>query len=184
MSIEKLTIRESLPSDLMDVMEIEREAFGSEEEAQLVSDLLVDESAKPVISLLAFIKEEAVGHILFTRSTIIGHENLALTHILAPLAIKPEFQSMGIGGKLIQEGFRLLAQLNVSLLFVLGHPEYYPKFGFIPDAESLGFPPTYPILKENADAWMIKSLKDDVMIKHKGKIICADAMNKPEYWRE
>jgi len=184
MSIEKLTIRESLPSDLMDVMEVEKEAFGSEEEAQLVSDLLVDESAKPVISLLAFEDGEAVGHILFTRSTITGYENSVLSHILAPLAVKPKFQSRGIGGKLIHEGIRLLAQLNVNLVFVLGHPEYYPKFGFIPDAESLGYSPPYPIPIDDADAWMVKPLKNEDLIKFQGEVICADAMNKPEYWRE
>lgn len=182
--MDNLTIRKSLQSDLKDVMKVEEEAFASEEEAQLVGDLLVDESAKPLISLLAFVEEEAVGHILFTRSTIVGHENSVLTHILAPLAVKPDFQSRGIGSKLIHEGFKQLTQLNTALVFVLGHPEYYPKFGFLCNAESMGYPPTYPIPKENANAWMVKYLTNGAKNKFTGKVICADAMNKSEYWRE
>lgn len=184
MELNNLEIHQSKRSDLEYVLEVERQAFQSEEESQLVYDLLLDKSAVPLISLLAFVKDEAVGHILFTRSTISGQEESVLSYILAPLAVKPQFQSKGVGGALIHEGIHLLTQLNTQLVFVLGHKEYYPKFGFLPDAESLGFPAPYPIPKEDADAWMVKPLTEHSLDNYKGKVNCADAMNKPEYWRE
>jgi putative acetyltransferase len=184
MSLEDLIIRESMDSDLMDILEVEKQAFGTIEEAQLVNDLLHDESANPVLSLLAFAGEASVGHILFTRSIITGNEDSVLTHILAPLAVKPEYQSKGIGRKLVEEGLILLNQMGTKLVFVLGYPEYYSKFGFIPNAEKLGFIPPYPILAENSDAWMVKPLTDYALSKFQGKVVCAGTMDKPEYWRE
>jgi len=51
---------------------------------------------------------------------------------LAPVAVRPEFQKQGIGGELIREGLKVCLQLGYDSVIVLGHPEYYPKFGFEP----------------------------------------------------
>ncbi|MEZ5335827.1 MAG: GNAT family N-acetyltransferase [Methanolobus sp.] len=69
---EDIHIREAKESDFDDVMRVEKEAFGYEKEAILVSELLEDKSAAPVLSLLAFKNNEAVGHILFTKATLNG----------------------------------------------------------------------------------------------------------------
>jgi putative acetyltransferase len=71
----------------------------------------------------------------------------------------------------------------VDLVFVLGNPEYYPSFGFKP-AGNLGFDEPYPIPEKNADAWMVQALRPGAIGTIGGKIICADKLNKPEYWRE
>ncbi|MGB7272968.1 MAG: N-acetyltransferase, partial [Geitlerinemataceae cyanobacterium] len=136
-------IREALDSDLSDVLSIERAAFGKNEEAELVKDLLEDPSAKPVLSLLAFKDDRAVGHILFTTARLMNSKNTASIVILAPLAIIPDAQKQGIGGKLIKKGLQLLSRSGVDLVFVLGHPEYYPRHGFKP-ASCLGFEAPYP----------------------------------------
>jgi putative acetyltransferase len=178
-----LEIRKATESDLDDVLRVETESFGYDKEAKLVNGLLRDASAMPLLSLLAVDDEEAVGHILFTRARLTGTEDTASAVILAPLAIVPDAQGKGIGGKLIKEGLRLLSETGVDLVFVLGHPEYYPRHGFRP-AGALGFEAPYPIPDENADAWMVQELRPGVIGSISGKVVCADALNRPEHWRE
>jgi len=176
-------IREAVKTDLNDVLQIERLAFGYEKEADLVRELLHDPSAKPVLSLLAFQKDRAVGHILFTKAQLSGSQDSASIVILAPLATVPDAQKQGIGGKLIEQGLELLSTSGVDLVFVLGHPEYYPRYGFKP-AGNLGFEAPYPIPDVHANAWMVQALRSGVIGSVSGKVICADALNKPEHWRE
>jgi putative acetyltransferase len=180
---KKMQIREAVETDLNDVLSIERLAFGYEKEAELVRELLHDPSAKPLLSLLALKKGRAVGHILFTSAHLSDSKDAASIVILAPLAIVPDFQKQGIGGKLIEHGLALLSKSGVDLVFVLGHPEYYPRYGFTP-AGQIGFEAAYPIPDEHAGAWMVQALRSGVMGTVSGKVICADALNKPEHWRE
>ena len=180
---KNMLIREALATDLNDVLSIERLAFGHDKEAELVRDLLRDPSAKPALSLLAFRKDQAVGHILFTTARLSDTKDTAPIAILAPLAIVPDAQKQGIGGKLIEQGLKLLSKSGVGLVFVLGHPEYYPRYGFKP-AGRLGFEAPYPIPDEHADAWMVQALRTGLIGTPRGKVVCADALNKPEHWRE
>lgn len=98
-------IRETAAADFDMIMEVEKQAFGYDKEARLVAQLLNDETAKPFVSLLAFDKEEAIGHILFTRVYFSDKEVSPMMHILAPLAVKPVYQRRGIGGMLIKKGY-------------------------------------------------------------------------------
>lgn len=176
-----MDIREALDSDLNDVLFVEREAFGQNNEAELVRKLLEAPTAKPLLSLLAFKSDRPVGHILFTKVRLTNSSQKAA--ILAPLAVVPDCQKQGIGGKLIQEGLQLLSKSAVELVFVLGYPEYYSRHGFQP-AGCLGFEAPYPIPEEQADAWMVRALSPGVIGSVHGKVICSDVLNKPEYWRE
>lgn len=184
MTTDGIQIREASESELNYVLTIEKEAFGSEEEAFLVSELLEDKSAEPILSLLAFKDNEAVGHILFTRATIDGYRPSPMIYILAPLAVKPDYQRQGIGGMLIKEGLNKLKKRGAEIVFVLGHESYYPIFGFKKDAGSMGFAAPFQIPEENADAWMVYPLIPDSFDKFKGRVVCADALNKQEYWIE
>lgn len=167
-----------------EIYSVETLAFGNEKEAILTKELLLDDTAKPDLSLLAYHNDKAVGHILFTRAYINEICEQPLFHILAPLAIIPEYQKQGLGGLLIREGIEKLKLLGSEMLLVLGHIEYYPKHGFITDAEKLGYVPPYPIPKEFADAWMVQPLSSDNLTIKKGKVICANALDKEEHWRE
>jgi len=178
-----MEIRKATDSDLQDVLRIEREAFGYDKEADLVADMLGDPSAKPYLSLLAFAEKKAVGHILFTPCHLINTQDKVTISILAPLAIVPEAQNQGVGGKLIKEGLDLLSKSGVDLVFVLGHPGYYPRYGFEP-AGRLGLEAPYPIPEKNAGAWMVQALKPGLLGKVSGTLICCDMLRKPEHWRE
>ena len=173
----KIQIREAMKADLNDVLLVERLAFGYDKEAELVRDLLYDSSAKPLYSLLAFNTGKAVGHILFTSARLEGTQNGA------SIAVLPEFQKQGVGGKLIESGLQHLTNAGVDLVFVLGHPGYYPRYGFKP-AGGQGFEAPYPIPEEHANAWMVQELRQGVIGSVSGKVKCADMLNKPEHWRE
>lgn len=178
-------IRASRKTDFNDILLVQSQAFGHNKEAQLTADLLHDNTAEPVLSLLAFDQQKAIGHILFTRVYInTMTTNQPLMHILAPLAIIPEYQKQGIGGALIQEGLNKLSQMGSELVFVLGHMEYYPKWGFIPDAKKMGYSAPYPIPDEFANAWMVQPLNAKEFTVEKAQVVCANTLNKPEHWRE
>ena len=176
-------IRETKDADLKDILFVKRKAFSSDKEAELTRAMLADPSAKPLLSLIAFVENQPAGHILFTKGQLANAEGRVEVSFLAPLAVVPRFQKQGIGGSLIKKGLELLSKSGVDLVFVVGHPEYYPRYGFAP-ASKLGFEPTYPIPEEVADAWMVQELRPGVIGSFSGKVICCDALNKPEHWRE
>jgi putative acetyltransferase len=177
-----LIIRETTVDDLNEILIVEREAFNSDKEANLTKEMLNDPSAEPLISLIAISKNQAVGHILFTTAHLSNNPKVSIS-ILAPLAIIPDFQKQGIGSKLIKKGLEILSKSDFDLVFVLGHPKYYPKFGFTA-ARKFGFEAPYPIPEEDADAWMVQALQPNIIGKVSGKVVCCDALNKPEHWRE
>ncbi|MDM8536010.1 N-acetyltransferase [Desulfobacterales bacterium HSG17] len=178
-----MRIREASDLDLNDVLLVEREAFGYDKESNLVNDLLSDQSARPLHSLLAFNAGRAVGHVLFTSAYLGDTQKSVSISLLAPLAVIPDFQKQGVGGKLIEHGLKLLTNSGVDLVFVLGHPDYYPRYGFKP-AGVQGFEAPYPIPEKHANAWMVQELHPGVIDSISGKIKCADMLNKPEHWRE
>lgn len=179
-----MLIRETQDSDLNDILFVERTAFVDDDTIEeLVRNLLQDPSAQPAVSLLAFLQDRPVGHILFTAAHLLRTEVPATIALLGPLAVVPDVQKQGIGGKLIEKGLQMLTEKGVELVFVLGHPDYYPRHGFQP-AGRLGFEAPYPILEKNAGAWMVQALKEGVIDAVSGMVMCADAFKRPEYWRE
>jgi putative acetyltransferase len=176
-------IRPAVDTDLDAVLSVERLAFGYDKEAELVRDLLDDPSARPVLSLLAFKQDRAVGHILFTAARLAGATDPVPLALLAPLAVVPDAQKQGIGGQLIEHGLKLLSGAGTGLVFVLGHAAYYPRFGFRP-AGPCGFEAPYPIPDEHAEAWMVQALVPGLLGRLRGRVVCADALQRPEHWRE
>ena len=185
-----MRIEEASVADLEDVLSVERAAFGQDDEAELVCALLADPSAEPRLSLLARVDDRPVGHVLFTAARIADSVGPVLDPsrpvsivILAPLAVVPDAQRQGVGGRLIERGIHLLGHRGVGLVFVAGHPDYYPRHGFEP-ATPHGFSPPFPMPPEHEDAWMVRALREGLMGSLRGRVVCADAMNRPEYWRE
>ncbi|MCL4696850.1 MAG: N-acetyltransferase [Burkholderiaceae bacterium] len=176
-----MRIVEASATDSDAVLSIERAAFARDDEAALVADLLRDPTAQPSLSLLAFLEDKPVGHVLFTRVVLAGASHPAPAAILAPLAVVPEYQRRGVGRALIEQGASLLAASGVQLLFVLGDPAYYARSGFVPAVPS-GLRAPYPIVPE--EAWRVRALAADVLGSVSGVVACAESLAKPEYWRE
>jgi putative acetyltransferase len=107
---------------------INEAAFGRPDEADLVDKLRTDGNA--LVSLVAEADAGIVGHILFSRMWIKTLTGLVSAVALAPVAVLPEHQRRGIGGRLIRYGLELLRGRGERIVIVLGHPDYYPRFGF------------------------------------------------------
>ena len=178
----RMYIRETKDADLNDILFVEHEAFSSDREAKLVKELLADPTAKPVVSLMAFIEVQPAGHILFSKARLLESSREVVVSFLAPLAVAPKFQRSGVWGRLVKEGVERLSKLGVDLVFVVGHSGYYPRHGFA-QADKLGFETPFPIPKEHADAWMVCALHRGLIGSVSGKVVCCNTLNKPKLWQ-
>ena len=127
--------------------------------------------------------DKLVGHVLYTKASITQTRESVSARILAPLAVLPDYQSTGVGGRLIKEGLKQLTEAGVEIVFVLGHPDYYPRSGFVP-AGVLGYEAPYRIPEKYAGAWMVQELGSGVIGRVKGKVQCSEVLDRPEHWRE
>jgi putative acetyltransferase len=123
-------VRAETTEDYLAVRQVNELAFGRPDEALLVDKLRA--VADPQISLVAIKDEQVVGHIFFSPVSIEITDAASLVLALGPLAILPEYQKQGLGSQLVQAGFRDCRRIGCNVVVVLGHPEYYPRFGFIP----------------------------------------------------
>jgi predicted N-acetyltransferase YhbS len=124
-----MKIRPETPFDHKAVYELHKLAFGQDEESQLVDHIRNDKSYVPILSLVAEKDNKLVGHIMFSRARI-KSERFYDTLALAPMAVLPEFQKQGIGSALVQVGLDIAEVSGFESVFVLGHKEFYPRFGF------------------------------------------------------
>lgn len=147
-----MTVRDERPPDRDAVRRVLTTAFETPEEAGLVDALRAD--ADPLVSLVAEDGGDVVGHVMFSPVTLPGHPDLRLMG-LAPLAVVPARQRGGVGSALTRAGLERCRDLGVGAVVVLGHPGYYPRFGFTrADAFGIGCPFEAP-----ADAWMLLELE-------------------------
>lgn len=126
-----LTIRPETPSDHSSVRTVNEHAFERTAEADLVD--VLRETAETYLSLVADDEGEVVGHIFFSPVSVesISGDKATLFG-LAPMAVLPTRQRQGIGAALVQKGLEASKALGCSAVVVLGHPDYYPRFGFKP----------------------------------------------------
>jgi len=181
-----LKVRKSSALDGTEIEKIHIKTFGKEKGSEivdLVNGLFNDKTARPLLSLVAVEGDQLIGHILFTKATFTQTTEPVSARILAPLAVLPDTQRKGVGGQLIEKGLIRLMETGVELVFVLGHPDYYPHYGFIP-AGDIGYEAPYPIPEEYAGAWMVQELSAGVVGRVIGKVRCSDALDQPEHWRE
>jgi predicted N-acetyltransferase YhbS len=146
------SVRPEAPEDFAAIREIHLSAFApSQVEADLVEALRASHAHVPELCLAALDDGVVVGHIAFSRGRVDGGPEVLA---LAPMAVAPERQREGAGGSLIREALRRAAETGFGLVVVVGHPAYYPRFGFEP-AEPLGLRAPFAIAPE---AWMVHRL--------------------------
>jgi len=124
-----ITIRAERPEDASRVRHVNELAFGRPAEADLVERLR--RACADSLSLVAE-DDAVVGHILFTPVVVESARQRILGMGLAPVAVHPGRQRQGIGSQLVRRGLNMLRERGCPFVVVVGHPEYYPRFGFEP----------------------------------------------------
>jgi putative acetyltransferase len=160
---QPVEIREELPQDIPAINSINEAAFGRPHEAQLVDEL---RACKAVIcSLVALHEGRPVGHVLFTP-VFLHRQSGPITVIagLGPVAVLPRFQKMRIGSALIEAGIDVCRRARYALVIVLGHPAYYPRFGF-QTAAKFDITCAYNVPE---DAFMALGLEDGALYRLSG----------------
>lgn len=128
--MSQIIIKSESDQDFKSIYQIHFEAFRQENEAKLINDLRKTSKFDSRLSLVAFVNDESVGHILFYPLTLKTYNDSIPTLGLVPLAVKPEFQKKGVGTKLVNEGLSIAEKLGFKSVFVAGDPNYYGRFGF------------------------------------------------------
>lgn len=155
---------ETLP-DYKVIAEVNTLAFGQQNEAKLVEEIRRSDRYISELSLVAEVENVVVGHILFSYIDLVGEETLQVLG-LAPLAVHPQFQRQGIGSSLIKAGLEIAEAKKEAIVIVLGHPEFYTRFGFQPSVVYEIESP-FPVPE---DVFMVKPLQS-YQKKYKGKVV-------------
>jgi len=121
-----IEIRDEIPEDAPAIRDVNIRAFEQDEESNIVDALRSNEAV--LLSLVATLKGQVVGHILYSPISVSDVAGAAL----GPMSVLPEYQRQGIGGKLIEAGNQKLKDRGCPFVIVLGHANYYPRFGFRP----------------------------------------------------
>jgi putative acetyltransferase len=155
-------VRPEQPADTPAVHQVNAQAFGRPAEAVLVDTLRAN--GKVLVSLVAVLDEQVVGHILFSPVTITSAIGSLPAVGLAPMAVVPARQRQGIGTLLVQRGLDACRHAGCACAVVLGHPHYYPRFGFVP-AQRYGIESEYAV---PSDVFMVIELQAGALRGHAG----------------
>ena len=170
-----ILIRPESPADAVGIYEVNRRAFdGSETEAGLVEALRGSEDFIPELSLVAEENSEIIGHILFSRIHIETEDSRIPALSLAPMSVLPENQNRGTGSALVRRGLEECARLGHRIVIVLGHPNFYPRFGFSARmAMDLRCPYDAP-----GEAWMAIEIVPGALDDVKGTVVYPPAFQE------
>jgi putative acetyltransferase len=166
-----MEIRAEKPEDVSAIRQVNIAAFDRENEADLVDRL---RGVASTVSFVAVEAEQVLGHIFYSPVEILqsgrsaSAEGIDPLFILglAPVAVLPERQRQGIGALLIQHSLAECARLGCQAVVVLGHPEYYPRFGFVPASEK-GLRCEYDVPDE---AFMVQVLASGALDERSGVV--------------
>ena len=135
-----IKIRLETAADIDEIHRIEAAAFQGEPHADLVDRLRAEDAL--LLSHVAELDGVIVGHAAYTLLTITDDAIIHQCPGLGPIAVDPPYQGCGIGSALVRAGIRAMRDIGYGLLFLVGSPRYYPRFGFQP-AQPFGFSSDY-----------------------------------------
>lgn len=158
-----MQVRSAEAADMAAIRKIHDAAFGGPGEGKLVADLTAE--GLDAISLVAIKDTKIVGHVLFSPLLVEVNEKPIRALALAPIGIAPAYQKQGIGTALTEAGLAAARQDGWDAVIVLGHPSYYPRFGFRADLAA-GFRAPF-----KGPAFMALELRPGVLSGRKGRII-------------
>ncbi len=159
-----IVIRPEAPEDVDSIHYVNKQAFGQENESELIKK--IRNRGALIISLVAIQDGEIVGHIAFSPAVIESGISNFEAIALAPMAVLPACQRKGIGLQLVQAGLEECRRLGYEIVVVLGHPEYYPCFGFAL-ARPKGIECEFEVPDE---AWMVLELREGALVGRRGMV--------------
>lgn len=138
--MDPISIRPETAEDHSAIGELVQAAFAAvpesdQQEAELVARLRRSPAYVPELALVAESAQTVVGHILLTRVHLVESDHRQEVLALAPVSVAPAWQRQGIGAALIQEAHRRAIDMGFQASVLIGHPQYYPRFGYLPAAE-------------------------------------------------
>lgn len=152
-----LAIRDELPADAVAVRAINTAAFGRAAEAGLVEALRA--AGRVTLSLVAVDDGGPVGHLLLSPARVVGDKGRFAALALGPMAVRPDRQRRGVGSRLVAESLARAAEAGHAAVFVLGHPEFYPRLGFrLADERGIACEFSAP-----PEAFMVAELREGVL---------------------
>jgi putative acetyltransferase len=167
-----MIIRVEKPEDQIGIRHINTEAFDTDTEANLIDALR--KRGIPFISLVAEENGKLVGHILFSPVTL-EDDNCSISMAgLGPMAVPPPFQRKEIGSMLVREGLTHCKEAGYAAVCVLGHPDYYPRFGFVPSV-NYGIKSEFDV---PAEVFMVKELREGALADCNGIVKYHDLFNQ------
>jgi putative acetyltransferase len=152
-----------------------KDAFGRDTEARIVDSLRVIDAFLPELALVALQNNVVVGHIMITRLTFVGDGgDMIATSLLAPLAVAPAHQNRGIGSALTRAALERARHSGFESMILVGHPTYYPRFGFKPASTwMIRYPTQIP-----DDVFMAIELAPDALANASGIVILPPAFDE------
>ncbi len=168
----ELTIRQEGVGDYASIDEVHDRAFGGRDEGEIVRLLRKTARFIPELSLVADWEGRVIGHILFYPIEIRGGNPPRETLALAPMAVLPEHQRRGVGSRMVWDGLEAARRLGYGSVIVLGHPAYYPRFGFRP-ASIWGIRPPFEAPDE---AFMALELAEGGLSGSAGTVVYPEAL--------
>jgi putative acetyltransferase len=169
-----MEIRPETASDYAAIADLLAQAFGQTDEAILVDRIRRSPEYLPQLTLVAEVDGAIGGHILVSQVRLVG-ENSRPILALAPLAVRPSHQRQGIGKALVKAALDIASTRPEPLVVVLGHPDYYPRFGFQP-ASQYGIQAPFAVPDE---AFMVRWLKP-VSDRDQGIVQYPEAFDIPQ----
>ncbi len=159
-----VVIRPETVEDFPAVRLVNEQAFARPNEADLVAALR--DNAAPIISLVAVLDGRVVGHIFFSPVTVEAEDGSFAAMGLGPMAVLPAYQSQGVGSALVRAGLAACHDMGEDIVVVLGHPGFYPRFGFVP-ARPRGLYSEYDVPD---DVFMVVELREGALARRGGLV--------------